>query len=175
MAVFALNKRTPIIGENAWVAHNATVVGDVALGADCSVWFGAILRGDNDPIHIGRNTNIQDGAVLHTDEGVPLFVGENVSIGHMAMLHGCTVGDGTLVGINAVILNRAVVGKHCLIGANTLIPEGKVIPDRSLVVGTPGRIIRELTDEEIARHLANARHYIENARLYREALKPIAP
>jgi len=173
MAVFALNERIPTLGENAWVAHNATVVGDVSLGADCSIWFGAILRGDNDPIWIGQGSNIQDGAILHTDDGVPLHIGEHVSIGHMAMLHGCTVGEGTLIGINAVVLNRAVVGKHCLIGANTLIPEGKVIPDRSLVVGTPGRIIRELTDEEIARHLAGARHYVENAALYRTALKPI--
>lgn len=131
------------------------------------------LRGDNDPIAVGEGSNIQDGAILHTDDGIPLSVGSHVSIGHMAMLHGCTIGDGTLIGINAVVLNRAVIGKNCLIGANTLIPEGKVIPDRSLVVGTPGRIIRELTDEEIARHLAGAYHYIENAALYRKALKPI--
>lgn len=171
MAVFSLQDRTPTIGENVWIAHNATVVGDVTLGAHCSIWFGATLRGDNDPIWIGEGSNVQDGAILHTDEGVPLRVGAHVSIGHMAMLHGCTIGDSTLIGINAVVLNRAVVGKHCLIGANTLIPEGKVIPDRSLVVGTPGRIIRELTDEEIARHLGNARHYMQNAALYRDTLK----
>mgnify|MGYP000932258553 FL=1 len=173
MAVFSLQHRTPTIGENVWIAHNATVVGDVTLGAHCSIWFGATLRGDNDPIWIGEGSNVQDGAILHTDEGVPLRVGAHVSIGHMAMLHGCTIGDSTLIGINAVVLNRAVVGKHCLIGANTLIPEGKVIPDRSLVVGTPGRIIRELTDEEIARHLGNARHYMQNAALYRDSLKPL--
>jgi len=173
MAVFALDERVPVVGERTWVAENATVIGAVTIGADCSIWFGAVLRGDNDPITIGSGTNVQDGAILHTDEGIPLTVGDNVSIGHQAMLHGCTVGEGSLIGINAVVLNRAVVGKHCLIGANTLIPEGKVIPDRSLVVGTPGRIIRELTDEEIARNLRNSRHYVEAGALYSHALKRV--
>lgn len=173
MAVFALGERVPVVGERTWVAENATVVGSVTMGSDCSVWFGAVLRGDNDPITIGNGTNIQDGAILHTDEGVPLHVGDHVSIGHQAMLHGCTVGEGSLIGINAVVLNRAIIGKHCLIGANTLIPEGKVIPDRSLVVGTPGRIIRELTDEEVARNLRNSAHYVDSGTLYAQAMKRI--
>lgn len=173
MAVFALDERVPVVGERTWVAENATVVGAVTIGSDCSIWFGAVLRGDNDPITIGNGTNVQDGAILHTDEGIPLTVADHVSIGHQAMLHGCTVGEGSLIGINAVVLNRAVIGKHCLIGANTLIPEGKVIPDRSLVVGTPGRIIRELTDEEVTRNLRNSRHYVDAGALYSHAMKRI--
>lgn len=173
MAVFALDDQVPELGEEVWIADTARVIGKVSLAARVSVWFNAILRGDNDPITVGENTNIQDGAILHTDEGIPLTLGANVSVGHMAMLHGCTVGDGTLIGMNAVILNGAVIGKHCLIGAKALIPEGKVIPDRSLVVGTPGRIIRELTDEEVARIEAGASHYVENAQRFRKGLRRI--
>jgi len=174
MAVFVLDDRVPALGENTWVAESATVLGTVRLGHNVSVWFNAVLRGDNDPIVVGDGSNVQDGAILHTDDGVPLTVGENVTIGHMAMLHGCTVGDGSLIGINAVILNGAVVGRSCLIGANCLIPENKVIPDRSLVVGTPGRIIRQLTDEEVAGMLANAEVYVQNAERFRLGLKRIA-
>ncbi len=173
MSIYALLERTPILGEGCWVAENASVVGAVVLGRDVSIWFGAVLRGDNDPITIGDGSNIQDGAILHTDDGVPLRLGAHVTVGHMAMLHGCTIGDGSLIGIGAVVLNHAVVGKHCLIGANTLIPEGKTIPDRSLVVGTPGRIIRELTDEEIDAFRRNAASYVGNARRYREGLRKI--
>lgn len=174
MAVFVLDNRVPVIGMNAWVAESATVLGTVTLGRNVSVWFNAVLRGDNDPIVVGDGSNVQDGAILHTDDGVPLTVGENVTIGHMAMLHGCTVGDGSLIGINAVILNGAVVGKSCLIGANCLIPENKVIPDRSLVVGTPGRIIRQLSDEEVAEMQGNAEIYVQNAARFRNGLKRIA-
>jgi len=174
MAVFALDEHVPELGKDAWIAASAQVVGKVVLGAQVSVWFNAVLRGDNEPITVGARTNIQDGAVLHNDEGVPLTIGEDVSVGHMAMLHGCTVGDGSLIGMHATILNRAVIGKHCLIGAKTLIPEGKVIPDRSLVVGTPGRIIRELTDEEVARLAAGAAHYVENAERFRKGLRQVA-
>ena len=173
MSIYALQDRVPVLGEGSWVADNATVVGSIVLGRNVNIWFGAVLRGDNDPITVGDNSNIQDGAILHTDEGIPLTLGQHVTVGHMAMLHGCTVGDGSLIGINAVILNNAVVGKHCLIGANTLIPEGKVIPDRSLVVGTPGRIIRELTDEEVDGFRRNALGYVENADSYREGLRKI--
>src|SRR6516164_8117755 len=123
MSIYALQDRVPALGEGSWVADNATVVGSVVLGRNVNIWFGAVLRGDNDPITVGDNSNVQDGAILHTDEGIPLTLGQHVTVGHMAMLHGCTVGDGSLIGINAVILNNAVVGKHCLIGANTLIPE----------------------------------------------------
>lgn len=174
MAVFALNEHVPELGKDAWIAASAQVVGKVVLGAQVSVWFNAVLRGDNEPITVGARTNIQDGAVLHNDEGVPLTIGEDVSVGHMAMLHGCTVGNGSLIGMHATILNRAVIGKHCLIGAKTLIPEGKVIPDRSLVVGTPGRIIRELTNEEVARLATGAAHYVENAERFRKGLRQVA-
>ncbi len=174
MAVYVLEDRIPVFRGGTWIAENASVLGTVHLGLNVSVWFNAVLRGDNDPIVVGDGSNVQDGAILHTDDGVPLIVGENVTIGHMAMLHGCTVGDGSLIGINAVILNGAVVGKSCLIGANCLIPENKVIPDRSLVVGTPGRIIRQLTDEEVAGMLANAEVYVQNAARFRQGLKRIA-
>ena len=162
----AIGDKKPSLSSGTWIAHNATVIGDVRLGANASIWFGAVLRGDNDPISIGKNSNIQDGSVLHTDIGAPLTVGENVTVGHMVMLHGCTVGDGSLIGIKSVILNRAVIGKSCIIGANTLIPEGKVIPDRSLVMGSPGKVVRELTDQEVAMLATSAAHYVENAKRY---------
>ncbi len=170
MPIYRLGDHSPQLHEGVWIADNATVIGDVHLGRNVNVWFGAILRGDNDPITIGENTNVQDAAVLHTDDGVPLDIGRDVTVGHKAMLHGCTVGEGSLIGINAVVLNRAVIGKHCLIGANSLIPEGKVIPDRSLVCGSPGRIIRELTDHEIAKLKASATNYVHNARRYEDKL-----
>ncbi|WP_398313471.1 gamma carbonic anhydrase family protein [Zoogloea sp.] len=170
MPIYRLGERAPQLKEGVWIADTATVIGDVRLGKNVNVWFGAILRGDNDPITIGDNTNVQDGSVLHTDDGVPLDIGANVTIGHKVMLHGCTVGEGSLIGINAVVLNRAVIGKNCLIGANSLIPEGKVIPERSLVCGSPGRIIRELTDHEISRLKASADGYVENALRYQEEL-----
>lgn len=170
MPIYRLGELAPQLQEGVWIAENATVIGDVRLGRNVNIWFGAILRGDNDPITIGDNTNVQDGSVLHTDDGVPLDIGANVTIGHKVMLHGCKVGEGSLIGINAVVLNRAVVGKHCLIGANSLIPEGKVIPDRSLVCGSPGRIIRELTDHEISKLQASADNYVNNALRYQEQL-----
>jgi carbonic anhydrase/acetyltransferase-like protein (isoleucine patch superfamily) len=173
MSIYALDGHRPRIGEGSWVAHNATVVGDVRIGRFASIWYNAIVRGDNEPIEIGDGTNIQDGAVLHNDEGVPLAIGANVSVGHMAVLHGCTIGDGCLIGINSVVLNNAVIGKDCLIAANALIPEGKIIPDRSLVVGSPGRILRTLTDEEIARIHSNARHYVDNARRFQAGLREL--
>ena len=173
MPIYALEDRIPQFGDGCWVADNATVIGRVVAGNNVSIWYNAVVRGDNDPIVIGDGTNIQDGSILHNDEGVPLTIGSNVTIGHMVMLHGCTVGDGSLIGINAVVLNHAVIGKHCIIGANALIPEGKVIPDRSLVVGSPGRVIRQLTDEDIAGLLNNARHYVDNARLYANSMRRI--
>ena len=170
MPIYRLGELAPQLQEGVWIAENATVIGDVRLGRNVNIWFGAILRGDNDPITIGDNTNVQDGSVLHTDDGVPLDIGANVTIGHKVMLHGCKVGEGSLIGINAVVLNRAVVGKHCLIGANSLIPEGKVIPDRSLVCGSPGRIIRELTDHEISKLQASADNYVNHALRYQDKL-----
>jgi carbonic anhydrase/acetyltransferase-like protein (isoleucine patch superfamily) len=173
MSLFRLGDKHPHLGTNAWIAPNASVIGDVRLGDDASIWWNATLRGDNDPIHIGANTNIQDGSVLHTDEGVPLSIGANVTVGHLVMLHGCTVGDGSLVGIGSVILNRAVIGKGCIVGANTLIPEGKIFPDRVLIVGSPGKVVRELGDDDVARLLFSAAHYVDNARRYRMMLQAL--
>ena len=158
--LFALgDRRVELRGQHHFVAPNATLIGRVILGDESSVWFNVVIRGDNDTITIGARTNVQDAAVLHADDGVPLVVGPAVSIGHLAMLHGCTIGEGTLVGIKAVVLNHAVIGRECLIGANALIPEGKVIPDRSLVVGSPGKVVRTLTDEEVARIRLNAESF----------------
>ncbi len=147
--IYSLDNGTPQCGENVYVAPTATVVGDVVLGSNVGVWFGAVIRGDNERITLGDGTNVQDCCVLHTDPGCPLNIGENVTIGHKAVLHGCTVEDGCLIGINAVILNNARIGKNCLIGANALITDGKEIPPNSLVVGAPGRVIRQLNDKEI--------------------------
>ena len=170
MPIYKIDQKTPQIAASAWVAPNATVIGDARLGDNVSIWWNAVLRGDNDPIHIGANTNIQDGSVLHTDEGVPMHIGANVTVGHMVMLHGCTVGDNSLIGIGSVILNRAVIGKHSIVGANTLIPEGKVFPDGVLIVGSPGKVVRELSEEEKARLQKSADHYVDNARRYASRL-----
>ena len=173
MPIYSLPGKKPAISSSAWIAPNATVIGDVRLGANASIWWNATLRGDNDPIHIGANSNIQDGSVLHTDEGVPMHIGDNVTVGHLVMLHGCTVGDGSLIGIGSVILNRAVIGKGCIVGANTLIPEGKVFPDRCLIVGSPGKVVRELSEEDAAKLLKSAEHYVANAARYRTQLTEI--
>ena len=150
----------------SWVAPNATLVGKIRLEAGANVWFGAVLRGDNELIHIGENSNVQDGSVMHTDMGYPLTLGTGVTVGHNAMLHGCSVGDYSLVGINAVILNGAKIGRYCIIGANTLIAEGKEIPDGSLVVGSPGQVVRELTEQQKKMLEASAAHYVHNAQRY---------
>jgi carbonic anhydrase/acetyltransferase-like protein (isoleucine patch superfamily) len=150
----------------SWVAPNATLVGKVKLEAGANVWFNAVLRGDNELIHIGENSNVQDGSVMHTDMGFPLTIGTGVTIGHNAMLHGCTVGDYSLIGINAVVLNGAKIGKYCIIGANTLIAEGKEIPDGSLVVGSPGKVVRELSEAQKKMLEASAAHYVHNAQRY---------
>ncbi|MCE1244069.1 gamma carbonic anhydrase family protein [Oryzomicrobium sp.] len=170
MPIYTLPGKTPRLDPAAWVAPNATVIGDVRLAAGASVWWNAVLRGDNDPISIGANTNIQDGSVLHTDEGVPLTLGENVTVGHMVMLHGCTVGDNSLIGIGTVILNRAVIGRNSIVGANTLIPEGKTYPDGVLILGSPGKVVRQLEPEEIARLAQSAAHYVDNAKRYATGL-----
>jgi len=165
--LFTLGSRqVQLRGSHHFIANNATVIGSVMLEDESSVWFNTVIRGDNEPIVVGPRSNIQDGSVLHTDEGVPLTIGPEVTVGHMVMLHGCTIGEGSLIGIKAVILNHAVIGRECLIGANTLIAEGKTIPDRSLVIGSPGRVVRTLSDDEIARLRWVAGHYVENARRY---------
>ncbi|MBL8489271.1 MAG: gamma carbonic anhydrase family protein [Rhodocyclaceae bacterium] len=175
MPLYSLEDKTPTIDPSAWVAENATVIGDVTLGAEASVWWNTVIRGDNDRsgIRIGARTNIQDACVLHSDEDVPLTIGADVTVGHMVMLHGCTVGDGCLVGIGSIILNRAVVGAGSIVGANTLIPEGKVFPERVLIVGSPGRVVRELSPEESARLLKAAAGYVENARRFAGGLRKI--
>jgi carbonic anhydrase/acetyltransferase-like protein (isoleucine patch superfamily) len=162
-------RRVQCLGDY-YIAPNAAVIGSVVLEPDASIWFNAVVRADNDVIRIGARSNIQDGAVLHTDEGLQLSLGQDVTVGHMAMIHGCTIGDATLIGIKAVVLNRVRIGRHCIIGANSLITEGKEIPDRSLVVGSPGKVIRQLTDEEVRYILWNAEHYVEKLRHYRNAL-----
>jgi carbonic anhydrase/acetyltransferase-like protein (isoleucine patch superfamily) len=172
--LYRLNDRFPELrGERHFIAGSASVIGSVVLENNVSIWFNAVLRGDNESIHIGTNSNIQDGAVLHTDVGIPLTVAANVSIGHQAMLHGCTIGEGSLIGIKATILNHSVIGRNCLIGANTLITEGKVIPDNSLVVGSPGKVVRTLTETEIAALHANIVHYVELVARYTDGLHPI--
>lgn len=173
MPLYRLGDKQPQVGHNAWIAPNATVIGNVHLGANASIWWNATLRGDNDPIYIGDNSNIQDGSVLHTDEGFPMHIGNDVTVGHLVMLHGCTVGDGSLIGIGSVILNRAIIGKGCIVGANTLIPEGKVFPDRVLIVGSPGKVIRQLTDDDVAKLKKSAEHYVANARRYSDTLSPL--
>jgi carbonic anhydrase/acetyltransferase-like protein (isoleucine patch superfamily) len=156
----------------SWVAPTATLIGKVRLEAGASVWFGAVLRGDNELIHIGENSNVQDGTVMHTDMGSPLNIGKGVTIGHNVMLHGCNVDDYSLIGINSVILNGAKIGKYCIIGANSLIGEGKVIPDGSLVMGSPGRVVRELTDIQMKMLEASAALYVHNAQRYARDLAP---
>ena len=158
--------RIELRGDGHFVAPDAIVVGNVVLERQVSIWFQAVIRGDNDRIVIGAGSNVQDGSVLHTDAGIPLTVGAAVTIGHQVMLHGCSIGEGSLIGIKAVVLNHAVVGRECLIGACALIPEGKVIPDRSLVMGTPGKVIRTLTDEEVKGIREMAVGYVAKAKRY---------
>lgn len=158
-------------GDGQFVAPNSTVIGNVVLQENCSVWFNVVIRGDNDRITVGPETNIQDGSVLHTDFGIKLTIGKGVTVGHKVMLHGCSIGDYSLIGINAVILNGAKIGKHCLIGANTLIPEGMDVPDGSLVVGSPGKIKRQLTDDQRKMLELSAAHYVDNGRRYLRELE----
>ena len=163
--------RVEFRGDGHFVAPDATIIGNVVLEHQASVWFQAVIRGDNDRILIGAGSNIQDGSVLHTDAGIPLTLGNAVTVGHQVMLHGCTIGEGSLIGIKAVVLNHAVVGRECLIGACALIPEGKVIPDRALVMGTPGKVVRTLTDAEVAGLRAMAEGYVAKAKRYRAHLR----
>ena len=174
MALYSLDDHTPAVAASAWVAADAQVIGRVTLGEDSSVWFGAVLRGDSDTLTIGRGSNVQDGSVLHADPGYPLMLGENVTVGHQVMLHGCTVGDGSLIGIQAVVLDGARIGRQCLVGAGALVTRGKVFPDGSLIVGSPAKVSRPLTADEIEGLRRSAEHYVENARRYRNGLKKVA-
>lgn len=164
---YSLGDRKVVCKGDYWIAPNAIVTGSVVLENNASVWFSCVVRADNDTITIGENSQLQDGCILHVDPGFPVTIGRNVSVGHMAMLHGCTVGDGSLIGIKAVILNGAKIGRNCLIGANALVAEGKEIPDGSLVVGSPGRVVRQLTEQEITRINGASDHYVNKFKLYR--------
>jgi carbonic anhydrase/acetyltransferase-like protein (isoleucine patch superfamily) len=171
--IFQLDDRTPAFEGDCFVAQNAAVIGSVVMKKNASVWFNVTVRGDNDVITLGENVNIQDNSVIHTDAGVPVTLEKNVSVGHLVMLHGCTIGENSLIGIGAIVLNRVVVGRNCLVGAGALIPEGKVIPDGSLVLGVPGKVVRQLTPEEIANNTWIAGHYVERAGQYLRGLKAI--
>ncbi len=176
MPIYALGGVRPILpaAGRYWIAPDANVIGDVALGEDCGIWFGATLRGDNERISIGARSNIQEGATLHTDMGFPLVVGEDCTIGHQAILHGCTVGPGSLIGMGAVVLNGARIGAGCLVGAGALVTEGKIFPDHSLIVGAPAKAIRALDEAAVARLRLSAAHYVENARRFAAGLVAIA-
>lgn len=173
MAIYELDGIAPRIDESAWVADSAQVMGNVELAEGASIWFGAIVRGDTEEIRIGRNSNIQDGSVLHTDHEKPLNIGDDVTVGHKVMLHGCTIGDGSLIGIGAVVLNGAKIGKGCLVGAGSLVTEGKEFPDGSMIVGSPARVVKQLTPEQLGHLRLSAQHYVENARRFKTGLKKI--
>jgi len=175
MSAYRLGDHTPTLPgpDEYWIAPNAVVVGKVTLKKNASIWFGVVARGDNDLIEVGECSNVQDNSVLHTDAGQPLIIGDNVTVGHMAMLHGCTIGDGSLIGIGSIVLNGARIGRGCLIGAGALITEGKEIPDRSVVMGAPGKVVRELTTEQSADLAAGAMHYVENWKRFRAGLSAI--
>jgi carbonic anhydrase/acetyltransferase-like protein (isoleucine patch superfamily) len=171
MAIYRIGNDTPRIPASAYVAPGATVIGKVTLGEHASVWPGAVVRGDDDAIRIGDNTNVQDGAVLHVDPGLPMSVGANVTIGHQAMLHGCTIGDGALIGIQAIVYNKAVIGKECLVAAGAIVTEGKVFADRTLIVGAPAKAIRQLSDADVAAMRTNIDAYVKRGALFKTALE----
>lgn len=173
MAIYQLGADVPAIDPSAYVADSANVIGKVALGAGSSVWFGSTLRGDNEWIRVGQNSNIQENCALHTDMGYPLSIGDNVTVGHQAVLHGCSIGEGSLVGIGAIILNGAQIGKNCLVGAGALVTEGKVFPDNSLIVGAPAKALRSLDAAQSAGIQANAAGYTERARLFKSSLRRV--
>lgn len=175
MPIYSLDGKSPTLPANDryWIAPGAQVIGDVRMAPDSSIWFNAVLRGDNEPISIGAGSNVQDGCVFHVDPGFPLILGENVTVGHMALLHGCAIGDGSLIGMGAVVLNGATIGKNCLVGANALITEGKKIPDNALVMGQPGKVIRTLDEAGVAAMQQAAAHYRANHERYRAGLVEI--
>ncbi|MBS1229831.1 MAG: transferase hexapeptide repeat protein [Proteobacteria bacterium] len=170
MPIYRLGEHTPQIDPQSWIAPNATLIGQVHLARNASIWWNCTLRGDTDRLCVGENSNIQDGSVLHTDPGLQLVVGSNVTVGHLVVLHGCMIGDGSLIGMGSIVLNRAQIGKSSLVGANTLIPEGKVFPERVLIVGSPGKVVRELSDDEVARLPGSAERYVQNWQRYQREL-----
>ena len=173
MALYRYEDKTPRLAEGVWVADGARIVGDVRLGRDASVWFGAVVRGDTENIRIGADTNIQDGSVLHADAGKPLHIGAGVTVGHQVMLHGCTVADGALVGNQAVVLNGAKIGRGCLVGAGAVVTEGKEFPDHSLILGAPAKVVRTLTEDDLLRLQGNAASYVERGQRFKAELKKI--
>ena len=174
MAIYELDGKQPSLGAGAWVAESAAVIGGVTLGENASVWFGAVLRGDNELIVVGKNTNIQDMSMLHSDLGCPLTLGDNVTVGHQVSLHGCTVGDNSLIGIGAVVLNRAKIGKNSIVGAGSVVTEGKEFPDNSLIIGSPAKVVRTLDEAAVAKLQASAQMYVHNAQRFDKGLKRIA-
>ncbi|MBD8050705.1 gamma carbonic anhydrase family protein [Limnohabitans radicicola] len=174
MAIYQLDSHTPDVAETAWVADNAQVMGAVKIEANASVWFGVTVRGDTETITIGEGSNIQDGSVMHADHGKPIVVGKYVTVGHMVMLHGCSIGDESLIGIGAVVLNGAKIGKNCLVGAGSLVTEGKEFPDGSMIMGSPAKVVRELSPEQIEGLRQSAKHYVENAHRFKAGLKKIS-
>ena len=175
MAIYRLDDETPRIAPTAWVADGAQVMGHVELQEGASVWFGCVLRGDNELLRVGPRSNIQDGSVVHSDPGFPLTLGPDVTVGHQVMLNGCTIGEGTLIGIQSVVLNGALIGAHCLVGAGSLVTEGKEFPAGSLIMGRPAKVVRALSEEEIAKLIRTAAHYVENARRFRAGLVRAIP
>ena len=173
MAIYQLDADSPDIHPSAWVADGAQVMGRVKLAADSSVWFGAVIRGDTSDISVGEGSNIQDGSVLHADVGMPLTIGKHVTVGHQVMLHGCTVGDGSLIGIQAVVLNGARIGRNCLVGAGSLVTEGKEFPDNSLIMGSPAKVVKTLTPEQAQRMQLGAMNYVANAARHRDGLRRV--
>ena len=174
MAIYQLKDKKPSIHPSSYVAKEATLIGDVIIAEDASIWAGVVIRGDNEPITIGRGSNVQEGTIMHTDINCPLTLAEGVTVGHQAMLHGCTIGEGSLIGIQAVVLNRAVIGKNCLVGAGSVVTEGKVFPDNSLILGSPAKVVKELTPEAIAALKASAEHYVMKKNLFKEHLVEIS-
>ena len=173
MAVYEVDGKTPQVDSTAWIADSAQVMGNVTIGPDASVWFGCVLRGDTESMTIGEGSNIQDLTVMHADHGLPLTIGKHVTVGHKVMLHGCTIGDESLIGIGAIVLNGARIGKNCLVGAGSLVTEGKEFPDGSMIMGTPAKVVRELTPQQIEGLRLSAQHYIDNARMFRATLKKL--
>ncbi|MEH3121457.1 MAG: gamma carbonic anhydrase family protein [Sphingomonas phyllosphaerae] len=173
MPLYAFKGHRPTRPASAWIAPNADVIGDVVLGEEVGIWFGAVIRGDNTTIAVGARSNVQEGAMLHSDPGAPLTIGEECTIGHHAVLHGCTIGDRVLIGMGAIVLNRAVIGADCIVGAGALVTEGKTFPPRSLIVGSPARVVRELDDAAVAALRISAAHYVENARAAAEGLERV--
>jgi carbonic anhydrase/acetyltransferase-like protein (isoleucine patch superfamily) len=174
MAIYELDGIAPRLGQGAWVADSGQVMGNVEMAENASVWFGAVVRGDTEVLKIGRNSNVQDNSVLHADVGCPLTIGDNVTIGHQVMLHGCTIGDNSLIGIQAVILNNARIGRNCIVGAGSVVTEGKDFPDNSLIIGAPAKVVRTLDEASANKLRQSAEHYVENARRFEKGLRKIA-